>query len=307
MPLVRITRSIEISSTREKVFAAINDLNAYEKWSPWLLLEPECKNTIKENGKFNEWEGRRSGSGNMRITETKEGEFVNLDLQFIKPMKTSSKLHFELSGEDGAIIVSWTMENKLPFFLFFMKKMMEMYVGMDFERGLRLMKDYIEDGEIHSKLNFIGNETFNGCSYVGIRTECTKETMGKKMAEDLPKIMKMIEEKGLTMSGDVFTQYLKWDMKRDRIEYISGVGVESLPAETATGFISGNIPITSVYTLEHVGPYHHLGNAWSAMYSMQRSKDFKVNKAVPPFETYHNKPGDVPDNELITRIHFPTK
>jgi predicted transcriptional regulator YdeE len=94
-------------------------------------------------------------------------------------------------------------------------------------------------------------------------------------------------------------------MKNNRVEYVSGVPVKSVPSNLPAGFSAGKIPATSVYTLEHVGPYQHLGNAWSTLYKMQRSKEIPVNKKIHPFETYHNNPSDVSLKELITRVHFP--
>jgi hypothetical protein len=40
---------------------------------------------------------------------------------------------------------------------------------------------------------------------------------------------------------------------------------------------------------------------------MQRAKEFKQKKGFHPFETYVNMPGEVPDTELITDIHFGIK
>lgn len=307
MPTVHVKRSIEINATPDKVYKAINDFNNWSKWSPWLILEPGINNSVSDNAKYNEWEGPRSGAGNMTVTAEKENERIDIDLVFLKPWKSKAKIFFEINAKGDSTEVSWNMENKLPFFMFFMKGMLETYVGMDFERGLRLMKDFVEDGEAHSKLDFIGNENFAGINYIGIRTSCTKATMGKKMAEDLPKLMEFINDKGLAINGPIFTQYEKWDMRRDNIRYVSGAAVNTISAELPTGFISGTIPACTVNTVQHTGPYHHLGNAWSAMYSMMRNKEFKSNKKIYAFETYHNKPGEVSDNELITKIHFPTR
>lgn len=202
---------------------------------------------------------------------------------------------------------TWVMDSSLPFFMFWMKKMMQTYIGMDYERGLRLLKDYVEDGKVHSKLNFTGKETLSEQEYIGIYTSCTMETMGKKMAEDMPRIMEFMNKNGIEVSGAAFTQYSKWDLMKNKMEYTSGVPVKSIPENLPEGFTSGKLPSTPVYTLEHVGPYQHLGNAWSTLYNMQRSKEIPVNKKINPFETYHNNPNEVSDQELITRIHFPLK
>jgi hypothetical protein len=43
------------------------------------------------------------------------------------------------------------------------------------------------------------------------------------------------------------------------------------------------------------------------MYSLHRNKEIRLVKGIHPFETYGNKPGEVPESELITDIHFAVK
>lgn len=52
-----------------------------------------------------------------------------------------------------------------------MKGMMAASIGMDFDRGLRMLKDYLETGEVHSKLDYPGQTNFEGFHYVGIRSQ----------------------------------------------------------------------------------------------------------------------------------------
>lgn len=307
MPKVSVTRSILISAPIEKVFTTINDFSTWTSWSPWLIMDPKAQVTVADDKKSYEWEGPRTGSGNMKIVKEEENKTIAIDLQFLKPWKSQAKVYFHLETKGDQTEASWVMDSSLPFFMFWMKKMMQKFIGMDYERGLRLLKDYVEDGKVHSKLNFIGKESLSEQEYIGVFTSCTMETMGKKMAEDMPRVMEFIQKSGVEPAGVAFTQYSKWDLMKNRVEYTSGIPVKSIPADLPEGFTSGKIPSTQAYTLEHVGPYPHLGNAWSTLYSMQRSKEIAVNKKIHPFETYHNNPNDVSDKELITRIHFPLK
>lgn len=307
MPKLQITKTVEINGTAEAAFNCINNFNEWSKWSPWLIIDPSVKNTVSDDTKYNEWEGKWSGSGNMRIIEETANKEVKIALQFIKPWKSKADIVFSVVENGNSVTVSWTMHNKLPFFMFFFKKMMETYVGMDFDRGLRMLKDLVENGAVHSKLNFIGSESFGGAKYIGIKTNCTKESMGKKMSQDIPQLVAFIEENQLEVCGEMFTQYHKWDMVRDNIVYTCGVPVKDIPANLSGNIYAGEIPTCTVNTVEHKGPYHFLGNAWSAAYLMLRNKVFKSNKKIHAFETYHNKPGDVEEKDLITRIHFPVK
>lgn len=305
MAKFHVSRSIDINAPIEKVFSTLNDYNHWTPWSPWLIMDPKAEVKVAEDAKSYEWEGPRTGSGKMVITGEKENQSLDIDLTFLKPWKSQAKVYFETKEKDGGTQVTWKMDGSLPFFMFWMKTLMSNMIGMDYARGLRLLKDYIEDGEVHSKLNWKGNEEFKGGKFVGIKTSCTMETMGKKMAEDLPKLHKLMEEQGLKSAGVPFTQYHKWNFKTGDVEYTAGIPVESIPENLPSGFHGGELPAMKVYTLEHQGPHAHLGNAWSTLYTMQRGKEIPVNKKIHPFETYLNNPNEVDQNELITQIHFP--
>jgi len=65
------------------------------------------------------------------------------------------------------------------------------------------------------------------------------------------------------------------------------------------------VPAMKVNTIAHIGAYKHLGNAWTTQYMMQRGKEYKYRKGIDPFEVYLNMPGQVPEEQLVTEIHFP--
>lgn len=307
MPKMHIDKSTTINAPVEKIYNKLGDFNHWRIWSPWLIQEPEAKVTVSNDAKSYSWEGDRIGSGNMKITAESTNRSIDYDLNFLKPWKSSAKVRFELVSKNGRTKVTWLMDSSLPIFLFWMKKMMTAFVGMDYERGLAMLKDYIEDGKVHSKLDFKGTSNYPGHTYIGIRTDCTMETLGNQMKEDFDKIWSLMDDHKDLVADNAFSIYHKWDMVHDKISYTSGVPVKSIPSELPAGMISGEIPETKVHTVRHTGPYAHLGNAWSTQYNMRRSKAFKMNKNIDPFETYVNVPGEVPDNELITEVHFAIK
>lgn len=304
MPKISIKRSIKINASPEKVFNIINDFNHWSIWSPWLIMEPEVKVTVADDAKYYEWNGKRVGSGNMTITSEKENESVYYDLIFLKPWKSKAKVSFELKADGKATDVSWTMDSSLPFFMFWMKKMMMAFISMDYDRGLNMLKDYVEDGKVHSKLSFLGENSFEEISYIGIRTMTNKQNMGPQMGSDFDKLEEFLKDQPDLANGKVFSIYHKWDMVKNRVDYSACVQVKSIPSELPEGMISGQIAAGKAYQIEHKGPYAHLGNAWTTLYGMQRGKEFKVNKKVNPFEVYNNKPGDVKDRDLSVTVNF---
>ena len=69
-------RFATMENTVEEVYSMVADFNTWRKWSPWICQEPDCPVVIKgpprEVGHYQEWNGKRSGAGDMQITQTKE-------------------------------------------------------------------------------------------------------------------------------------------------------------------------------------------------------------------------------------------
>jgi predicted transcriptional regulator YdeE len=301
MPKFNISKSIHIKASTEKVFNTLNDFNSWIEWSPWLIMDRDTKVNIASDNKSYEWKGKRTGIGNMKILKEVPFEKITYDLNFMKPWKSHAKVNFEVKEEGDGTLVTWIMDSSLPFFMFFMKKMMSAFVGNDYERGLNLLKDYVEDGEIHSQLNFIGQQNHNGHDFLGIKRTCSLEDAPTNMSTDIAKVAEYGRPDG------IFVQYHKWDFVKKICSYTAGISVEQIPDDLPADLTTGRIPDTRIYTLEHVGPYRHLGNAWTTMYNMQRGKEFKIKKDIHPFETYGNDPATTPENELITHINFAIK
>ncbi|MCG8373800.1 MAG: SRPBCC family protein, partial [Balneolales bacterium] len=304
---MNISRSILIKASENEVFAKLNDFNHWPKWSPWLIMDPDAKITIREDAKFYEWEGKRVGAGSMIILSEEENKSINYDLKFLKPWKSTAKVSFRLEEAGTETMVTWTMDSSLPFFMFWMKKMMEGFVGADYERGLKLLKDYVELEGIESKLEFRGIEDFPGAKYIGIKRDCSIDDIGPTMEADFGKLREYIDQsKDVTMRG-MYSIYHKWDIVKSKVSYTACVDVDDFPTDLPSGMITGTIPATKINVVRHIGRYDHLGAAWSAQMNMARGKEFKAVKGIHPFECYLNNPGDTEAKDLITDICFAVK
>jgi len=307
MPKTHVARSIVINAPVQKIYSTLNDLNQWQHWSPWLVCEPEAKVVVSEDTKYYDWEGSRIGSGNLKITDEQPFRLIDYDLTFLKPWKSVAKVRFELEPADEGTKVTWIMDSSLPFFLFWMKKSMEAFLGMDFVRGLNMLKEYVEVGEVKSKLEFLGKGHYAGCQYLGIKRDCSVDEVGDKMSADFAKLTDVAGATEDNIAGEPFSIYHKWDLVKRKVSYTAGFPLRSIPDQIPSGMIKGTIPATPTYTLRHVGRYMHLGNAWTTMMMMQRSKEFKPKKGIHPFESYVNNPQEVSETELITDIHFAIK
>ena len=308
MPRTHVDESILINASIDKVYKTVSDFHNWTVWSPWLILDPEATVKVREDGKFYEWEGKYVGSGQMELIEENPNKSFKCDLTFLKPWKSTSIVTFTFQEEGDGVRVHWMMDGKLPFFLFWMKKMMEAFVGMDFERGLVMLKDYVEAGEIPIELNFKGFGEYKGCKYIGIQESGTIEDMGPKMEAAYTKLMEYVMQNHADkMDGYAFTIYHKWDIVKRSTEFTCCVPMTEIPSDLPNGVITGSVPATKTHIVHQKGPYRFIGNLWTAQYNRMRSKDFKTDKNVHPMELYLNSPRDTAENELETEVWFSVK
>ncbi len=306
MPLVKVVKSKQIKAPIDKVYDIVSDLGQWQAWSPWLIMDPNTEVNVVSKKSYS-WEGPRTGSGNMQITGESQNEFVNYDLTFLKPWKSKAKVRMELLEKDGGTEVQWQMDSTLPWFMFWMKKMMETYIGMDYDRGLNLLSDYAQDGKVHSKLNFLGESQYKGCNYIYIKEECTITGMPESMKKNFEDLMPYAYKNKGMRPHEAFCIYHKFDAVKDICIYTATVPYDELPVDFPSHYKLGKHESAKLYTLEHIGPYEHLGNAWSTLQTMIRSKELKIVKNYHPFETYGNSPKDTHPHDLISRIHFAVK
>ncbi len=307
MPQFPVDRSIEIKASPEQVYGTLRDLTQWVNWSPWVIAEPDCKLTYAEDGRSYDWDGEIIGSGRIEIVGEAAPHRLDMKLLFFKPFETENTTAFELTEVEGGVKVRWTMVGNLPWFMFFMAKMMANWVGMDYDRGLNQLKDLVETGDRGTHLKFVGKGEVKGFSYVGIRTTASMAEIGESMSSDLKAVDNWMKEHGIPRAGPAVSFYPKWDIGKGTCTYISGFAVDSIPSDLPSGFIGETLPDVPVYSIRHQGPYRHLGNAWSAGMMHQRAKLFSKSKQPSPFEIYENDPELVPEEDLITVVHMPRK
>ena len=306
MPKFHIDQSIVINKPLNEVHQQVSDFHTWTAWSPWLIADQDAKVIVNSDGKFYEWTGPVSGDGNMNMVKV-TSERVDIDLTFLKPWKSKAKVWFLFKEVDRGTELRWLMDSSLPFFMFFMIGMFKALIAMDFDRGLSMLKEKLEEGVIHSKLTFVGINSFKGGDYIGIKTKTSPKGIADAMGKDYTKLLEYIKgEYASQIAGNPFSIYHKWNPAKGIVEYTAAVPVTG-DVKLLDGMFRGNYPESSVYTTHHKGHYHHIGNAWSAMYARKQNKIFKMNKKLHPVEEYLNSPKDTPSTELESNIHFAIK
>ncbi|MEM1083944.1 MAG: SRPBCC family protein [Verrucomicrobiota bacterium] len=307
MPKFSVRKSIHIDAPVEKVHASVRDFKQWPAWSPWLIAEPDCPLTFADDGKSYSWDGRIIGSGGMEVVGEEAPGAIHYRLTFLKPWKSVSAVTFSFHESKGGTEVVWEMNSSLPFIMFWMKNMMTAFIGMDYERGLVMLKQQLEGGRVRSKLDFPGEQDYPGCHYVGIQSEGSTKDIGELMKRDLEKLDAWRQESDAKPAGGLISIYQKWDPVKQQCGYILALPLEAPLTAPPSGMVTGEIPACQSYVVRHAGPYPQLGNAWAAGMMHARSKIFRQSRSIKPFELYENSPETTPEDELVTLVHFPVK
>ncbi|WP_193210846.1 SRPBCC family protein [Luteolibacter marinus] len=307
MPVFHVRKSEFIAAPVAKVYESVLDFRRWAAWSPWLIAEPGARMSYAEDGRSYTWDGEVTGSGMMEITGGDPPWSIVYRLTFLKPWKSVNQVEFHFSEHDGGTEVLWTMEGKLPFFMFWLKGMMSAWIGSDYRRGLLMLKDLVETGAVPSKLEFLPHQAAGGFRYTGVRSQCPTEGIGPSMQADMQKLMAWVGSSGTQPKGKPFSITHKWDPVKGVADYTLGIPVEEFAAGLPEGFVSGDIPVCEAYVVQHTGAYRHLGNAWASGVMHGRAKKYRTDRHVEAFEIYENDPTVTPEAELVTRVHFPSK
>ncbi len=305
----QVEKSINVNVPISSVRSFVEDFSKWNSWSPWTIIEPSCPIEIqgkpKSSGHTMKWDGKIIGSGRNTVRSYSENE-ICYDLEFLKPWKSKAETRFKFDQIGDQTKVTWTMNSSMPFFMFFMVKIMKNWIGMDYDRGLRMLKAVSEDGVVECETTTNGVVDYQGFSYIGIKRSISFSEMESAMKKDFEQLVSDIVVKAEKSAKHWVCVYPKFDMKNMQVTYIAAVSDENLAdVDLGSAYTRGQIKSGKMFEVKHHGPYDFLGNAWSMGMMHMRAHKYKAKGF--PFEQYWNSPMEVEAKELKTSIFFPIK
>ena len=304
MPSFQVTCSVSINKNKTDMKTILSDFREMAKWSPWLVLEPDATLNYNEKqsqvGATQSWAGELIGKGSMALTSI-ENNTLHYDLRFEKPFKSTAKVRFELSEKEEQTSVTWVMDGQLPWYLFFLTKVMKVFIGMDYERGLTMLKEYAETGKVASKLELIGEGELQEMYYMGLEGASSLKGIGEVMQKDFATLRAYVKEHNLAEESKVFSIYTSFDFMKSKSSFISCVSVDK-DYEVPEPFIKGKVEMGNVLNVRHTGRYENLGNAWSFIMNYTRSNKLGIQTKPFGYEFYVNSPEDTAPEALITDV-----
>lgn len=306
---LNVKRSISLNCTIAEAFNSVKNFNNWKHWSPWLVQEPDCQHTVSgrtgTKGHKQTWQGKVIGAGSMTLKKVQTLVSLQYHLAIEKPWKSESKVKFEFVKTSKGCKVSWSMSGKLPVYLFFMKKAITVGLREDYDRGLKMLKEFIEKKSVNSKVVFNSKTQVEGFYYLGINHTSTLDALPRLMSQDFKMINKLLSQNRLTPADERISLYHKMDLGARTCEYTSGLLYRKVPFDVPDGFVQGRIDSHAALSATHTGSYQHLGNAWSTLFHRQRQARLRISKKLPLYELYHNSPLTTDDAKLQTQVFLP--
>ena len=149
-----IQRSIRIAAPPAKVFPLVNDLEAWDAWSPWSKLDPNAVTTLSEpavgKGATIAWNGNdQVGEGSMVVVESRPDELVELEQAFVRPMEGKARIFYEFAPQGAETEVTMRMTGTNNFLAKAVCLVMNMddTLGPNFEQALANLKAQAEEAE----------------------------------------------------------------------------------------------------------------------------------------------------------------
>ncbi|SMO66098.1 effector-binding domain-containing protein [Saccharicrinis carchari] len=306
-----VKRSITVNKANADVFYLVQDFNEWTSWSPWLCMEPDAKVIITGKGnKVNDqytWSGELVGEGTITHLKVEPGKSIEQDITFIEPMESSAFVYWEFNSvNDSTTSVTWGMKGEMPFFFRFMTKMMEPLIGMDYERGLKMLKELAEKGYVASKVEIIGIVDAPAIKYMGQKVTCTTDEVSSTMKATFYDLSNYATDKALEHKS-ALTIYHEFDFIYGNVEYTAAIPFNDEIQVEAPYYVA-DIPTCKALKIRFLGDYEHIGNAWATGMSYTRTHKIKENKSIAPYELYLNSPVEEPDaRKWVTELYMPVE
>ncbi len=142
----RVQRTVLINAPPDKVFPLINDIKAWNVWSPYEKKDPAMKRmygaVTAGKGATYAWDGDKNvGQGRIEMIESGPQKIV-IKLDFLKPFEAHNMGEFLLEPKGDSTSVTWATYGPSPYISKVVGTFINIddMIGRDFEKGLADLK-----------------------------------------------------------------------------------------------------------------------------------------------------------------------
>ena len=292
-----------IQAPQAQVDAMIGDFEQWQKWSPWLMQEPDAHITLEspdsDGGEYR-WQGRLIGSGLIRHLSREPAHQFVMSLSFLRPFKAQSLLMFVTTAvDDQHTEVQWKMQGRLPLMMAPMRGWMRRMLAVDFELGLARLGGCANPQSPHPVITF--EEPEDRSSFYALTSN--HQTTLAELPQVIGPAFEALAVAAAGAASDVpVAVYHRVNTRSTAVALEATVPVK----ETTPGAVL----IRGGYYFKVVlrGDYRFLKVAWHAAYGQARMRKYKWDSSSPALERYVIGPTQSADsNNWVTELYLPIK
>lgn len=149
---MHIEKSVIINKPKQHVFDYVKLVKNQDNFSVWNMKDPnmkkEYRGTDGQVGFVYTWDSssdKNVGAGEQEIKAIKEGESVDFELRFKRPMENTSfsKMKTEAISPNETKVI-WSFDGDMKFPMNIMKGVFQKMLGKDMEKGLTNLKGLLD-------------------------------------------------------------------------------------------------------------------------------------------------------------------
>ncbi|UZR92455.1 SRPBCC family protein [Chondrinema litorale] len=152
-------RQIVINAPIETVFEEVNDFKNWEKWSPFVAMDPTIKitygaETVGKGASYS-WDGEETGSGEQFILDSSPNQTIETKVIFIEGDSESMGFgHWQFKSVEDGVEVTWGFSTTATsYFEKYFGVLMDPFLGGIFQDGLESLKKVTEAKALNVSLN----------------------------------------------------------------------------------------------------------------------------------------------------------
>lgn len=148
-----VERGIMISKPKLEVYEYVKLLKNQDNFSVWAKIDPGMKKEYKgvdgTVGFVSAWDSqvKEAGKGEQEIIKITNGDRIDYEIRFLKPMKGTNKAFMAFKGNsDNSTNLTWGISGRMNYPMNFMLLCMNMdsMLGKDLDGGLKNLKTLLE-------------------------------------------------------------------------------------------------------------------------------------------------------------------
>jgi len=301
---IQVQHELEIDASRETVFAAVQDLETWPQWSPWLVHEADAEIEFAEDcqaeGGFYRWQGEVIGAGKLTHLKISSPTSITQEIEFLRPYKSLAQILWEFEPAENGTRVSWSMNAEMPFLFRVMARRMQAMIEHDYELGLALLGGYLETDKAYPQIAFVGSEELQDFNYWAIPCNGNLRQLEAARRPGVETLQNVLGSN----AGLALTLYYQFDPLGSH--YQAEIAVPVADNTPLSNYRRREFKGGRYFKMTLHGDLQFLPLAWYALHSHCRMHKLKLDSTRPALEIYHDDLTQIADTgSCRTALYIP--